>query len=99
MQDPQNIQQRTIREFDFLRNNLSFESGSKDDNEINQFLNLTDLGKNIVTQAKGQELKRKREEAEQEIQKSEETEQIRKKVRADIDSDKGISIKEWVEYA
>jgi hypothetical protein len=86
---------------------LQFELGGKDgnthpfteDNDVSRFLNLDDSAKNILVMAKEQELKRKREDDEKAKQRSDENETLRKKVRLEIDSDQGIPVAEWLEYA
>lgn len=47
LQDPKNIESRTIKNFDFLKNNLKLDQGIND----NTFVNLGESGRRIMEMA------------------------------------------------
>ncbi len=47
LQDPKNIEARTIKNFDFLKNNLKLDQSATDDT----FVNLGESGKRIMEMA------------------------------------------------
>ncbi|CAD8116328.1 unnamed protein product [Paramecium sonneborni] len=94
LQDPKNIESRTIKNFDFLKNNLKLDQQTEDD----VYVNLNDSGKRIMEMAQEQNVHRQKEQKEREKQTFEEIEQIKKKVKEQMESNQ-LSVKEFLELS
>ncbi|KAL4481435.1 hypothetical protein ABPG74_007524 [Tetrahymena malaccensis] len=87
LNDPKNLENRTIKNFDYIRNNIQVELKDKGNDA---FINKNEATKNILT--KYQE-KQKQEDLEQKKKDDEEIEQIRKQRKEELDKlEKGEQI-------
>ena len=62
-------------------------------------MNLSDSAKRILVKAQERDIQRKTDEEDKAKAQAEEGEEVRKKVRIEVDSDKGMPVQEWLDYA